>query len=131
MPSLDSVCFADELERWRRCKMPGGDETKTVEVGVWKETPPLPSDVRNRADGFGPGKYRLLSYKAKSRPGPTSTFHIREDEEKASPVYDERAHPSPGGHVEHGYEAMPIMGEPLQGSDAIGGKAHGRTGGIP
>ena len=91
MPSLDSVCFADELERWRLCKMPGGDETKTVEVGVWKETPPLPSDVRNLAAGYGPGKYRLLSYKAKSRPGPTSTFHIREDEEKASPVYDERA----------------------------------------
>jgi len=86
MPSLAQVCETDGLVRWRLIQVQRGGPL--IECGTWSEDAPSVTEIERTADEWGAGQYRLLSYYAKSRPGPTSMWKVAErvdhDPEKAS-----------------------------------------------
>ena len=83
MATLQATCDAEGAVRWKLVQQPkaGGQ----VPVHEWTEGAPVPGDVTQLAEDFGPEKYRLYSYRKGSRPGVSHVFHIK-DEPGAAPV---------------------------------------------
>lgn len=81
MANITKVLENEELVRWRLVKMPAHG-ARTEEVGVWQDEPPYAQDVKQLAEDWGDGRYKLLSYFPKSRPGPTHSWTVVPDNEK-------------------------------------------------